>query len=105
MGNPTEGGAVQGLIRSFKAVPGRRDARVSIRPENAGCLAGLVAEDATDPGTIWIGEAWDGAESQQAPLAIPAAEDAITRATPLVAGFGARVTTRLVGGQGWRAAR
>ena len=93
-----------GLIGSFKAVPGQRDALLSILLENVGempgCLGYVVAEDPKDPDGIWISEVWDSAESHKASLAIPAVKDAIARAMPLIAGFGLHAETRPVGGLG-----
>ena len=93
-----------GLIGSFKATPGRRDALLAILLENVGtmpgCLGYVVAEDPKDADGIWISEVWDSAESHQASLAIPAVKDAIARAMPLIADFGLHVETRPVGGVG-----
>ena len=93
-----------GLIGSFKAVPGRRDALLAILLENVGAMPGcfgyVVAEDPKDPDGIWISEVWDSAESHQASLAIPAVKDAIARAMPLIADFGQHTRTVPRGGHG-----
>ena len=93
-----------GLIGSFKAAAGQREALLAILLENVGgmpgCLAYVVAEDPDDQDSIWITEVWDGADSHKASLAIPAVKDAITRAMPLIAGFGQRTETRPIGGHG-----
>ena len=93
-----------GLIGSFKAVSGQRDALMAILLDNTGdmpgCLSYVVAEDVSDPDAIWITEVWDGAASHKASLALPAVRDAIARAKPLIAGFGQHIETRPVGGHG-----
>lgn len=93
-----------GLIGSAKAQPGQRDALVAILLEGVdampGCRSYVVAEDPADPDTIWITEVWDSADSHRASLALPAVQDAIARARPLLAGFGQRTETRPVGGHG-----
>ena len=95
---------MHGLIGSFKAKPGQRDALLAILLENAGdlpgCLGYVVAEDPTDDETIWITEVWDSEDSHKASLAIPAVKDAIARAMPLIAGFGQHTRTRPRGGHG-----
>lgn len=93
-----------GLIGSFKAAPGQRDALLAILLGNVGdmpgCLSYVVAEDPKDPDGVWVSEVWDSAESHTASLTIPAVKDAIARAMPLIAGFGEHIETRPVGGHG-----
>jgi len=95
---------MHGLIGSFKAVPGQRDALISILLGNIdampGCVCYVVAEDSKDPDGIWVSEVWDSADSHRASLAIPAVKEAIARAMPLIADFGLHVETRPVGGFG-----
>jgi quinol monooxygenase YgiN len=99
-----EGIPMYGLIGSMKAVPGQRDALVRILLEGIGgmpgCLSYVVAEDPADPDSIWITEVWDSAESHKASLALPSVREAITRAKPLIGGFGQHTETRPVGGHG-----
>ena len=84
----TEGAQMHGLIGSFKAKPGQREALLSILLENLGslpgCLSYVVAEDPADADTLWITEVWDSAESHQASLQIAEVKDAIARAMPLI---------------------
>ena len=93
-----------GLIGSMKAQPGQRDALSAILLENAhplpGCLSYVVAGDPSDPDTVWVTEVWDSADSHRASLGLPAVQDAIARAKPLLAGFGQRTETRPLGGHG-----
>jgi quinol monooxygenase YgiN len=93
-----------GLIGKFKAVPGKRDALIAILLESTrgmpGCLSYVIAEDSADPDGVWITEAWDSKESHAASLQLPSVQAAITRARPIIAGFGERFETVPVGGHG-----
>ena len=95
-----------GLIGKMLAAPGQRDALIAILLESVGtmpgCLSYIVATDASDANAIWITEAWDSSESHAASLKLPAVQQAIGRAKPLIAGFGERFTTTPVGGVGLR---
>lgn len=92
-----------GLIGKMIATPGERDTLIAILLENAtgmpGCLSYIVAKDPADADAIWITEVWDNADSHQASLSLPTVRDAITRARPLIAGFGERIVTEPVDGQ------
>lgn len=92
-----------GLIGKMIATPGERDALIAILLENVsgmpGCLSYIVAKDPADADAIWITEVWDSAESHKASLSLPAVRDAITRARPLIAGFGEHFVTEPVSGQ------
>lgn len=92
-----------GLIGKMTAVDGQRDALLAILLEldaMPGCLSYIIAKDPRDAQSIWITEVWDDQESHAASLNIPAVREAITRAKPLIAAFGDRVTTEPVGGYG-----
>ena len=93
-----------GLIGSFKAQPGQRDALLAILLENVGTMPGchsyVVAEDPEDADAIWITEVWDSAESHRASLSLPAVQAAIAKGRPLIAGIGDHVETAPVGGHG-----
>jgi quinol monooxygenase YgiN len=96
--------AMYGLIGKMKAVPGQRDALVSILLEGLrdmpGCLSYIVSQDPADPDAIWVTEAWDSKDSHRASLTLPSVRDAIARGRPLIAGFGERFETVPVGGHG-----
>jgi quinol monooxygenase YgiN len=98
--------AMYGLIGKMTTVPGQRDALITILLEDVGempgCLSYVVAKDPADPDAIWITEVWDGMESHEASLTLPAVQQAIARARPLIAGFGDSVVTEPVGGHGLR---
>ncbi|WP_430418473.1 putative quinol monooxygenase [Phenylobacterium sp.] len=93
-----------GLIGKMLAKPGHRDALLAILLDGTGampgCLSYVLAKDPTNPDAIWITETWDNAESHTASLQLPAVQAAITKARPLIAGFGERFETQPVGGVG-----
>jgi uncharacterized glyoxalase superfamily protein PhnB/quinol monooxygenase YgiN len=86
------------------ATPGTGDELIAILLEGIagmpGCLSYVVAKDPIDENAIWITEVWDSEESHQASLSLPAVQQAITRARPLIAGFGESFTTEPLGGVG-----
>ena len=93
-----------GLIGKMRAQPGQRDALLAILLESTssmpGCLSYVIAQDPTDADALWITEAWDNQSSHNAALQLPAVQTAISRARPLIAGFGERFETIPVGGHG-----
>jgi quinol monooxygenase YgiN len=93
-----------GLIGKMLATPGNRDTLTAIlldaTGEMPGCLSYIVAADASDPDALWITEAWDSRQSHAASLKLPAVQQAIARAKPLIAGFGERFETTPIGGVG-----
>ena len=96
--------AMHGLIGRMRAQPGQRDALLAILLEGTGsmpgCLSYIVAKDPTDADAIWITEVWDSRASHDASLQLPAVQDAIRRARPLIAGFDHGQETVPVGGVG-----
>ncbi len=93
-----------GLIGKIRATPGRRDELAAILLESTadmpGCLSYVVAHDPSDDDACWITEVWTDRESHQASLSLPAVQDAISRARPIIAGFGERFETEPIGGHG-----
>lgn len=93
-----------GLIGKMIALSGQRDALIAVMLEGVagmpGCLSYVVARDPADANAIWITEVWDSEESHRASLSLPAVQQAIARARPLIAGFGDSVATEPVGGHG-----
>jgi quinol monooxygenase YgiN len=93
-----------GLIGKMVVTPGQRDALVALLLEGAGdmpgCRSYVVALDAADRDAIWVTEVWDDEASHRASLAIPAVQEAIAKARPLIAGFGDPQVTDPVGGIG-----
>lgn len=96
--------AMYGLIGKMLAQPGQRDALIAILMDGTaampGCLSYVIARDPTNADAIWITEVWDSAASHQASLKLPAVQAAISKARPIIAGFGERFETEPVGGLG-----
>lgn len=95
---------MHGLIGKMKATPGQRDALIAILLESIsgmpGCLSYVVAQDPADADAIWVTEVWDSPASHRASLSLPAVQQAIARAKPLIAGFDTHIATVPVGGHG-----
>lgn len=93
-----------GLIGKMIAAEGKRDELLAIMSQEVtsmpGCLSYVIAKDCKDPNGIWISEVWDSEASHKASLSIPAVQQTIAKAKPLIAGFGDYFTTEPVGGIG-----
>ena len=93
-----------GLIGKMTAVSGQRDALIALMLAGVeampGCLSYVVAHDLSDPDAIWITEVWDNAASHQVSLSLPAVQQVIAAARPLIADVGDAVVTTPVGGHG-----
>ena len=96
--------SMYGLIAKMKCASGQRDSLISILLEEVsgmpGCLSYVVAKDPTDPDSLWITEAWESQDMHKASLSLPSVQAAITKARPIMAGFGERFETQPVGGHG-----
>ncbi|HWK41478.1 MAG TPA: putative quinol monooxygenase [Croceibacterium sp.] len=92
---------IYGLIGQIRAVPGKREELVTLLLQGSkampGNLAYIVAEDLADPDSIWITEVWQTRTDHANSLNLPAVQQAIAQARPLIAGFGARAETRPIG--------
>jgi quinol monooxygenase YgiN len=95
---------MHGLIGRMDAVPGQRDALITILLEGVsgmpGCLSYVVAKDPANADAIWITEVWESQEQHQASLTLPSVRAAITKGRPLIAGFSDQTVTEPVGGHG-----
>jgi quinol monooxygenase YgiN len=93
-----------GLIGKMVAVPGQREALISILlndiSDMPGCLSYVVAKDPADANAIWITEVWDSEQSHRDSLSLPSVQRAIARGRPLIASFGEHAVTEPVGGHG-----
>jgi quinol monooxygenase YgiN len=100
----SRGTTMYGLIGKMRAVPGKRDALISILLDGVsgmpGCLSYVVAQDPADPDAIWITEVWDSQASHKASLSLPSVQAAIAQGKPLIAGFDQHIETSPVGGHG-----
>ena len=90
-----------GLVGQMMAVPGKRSELIGYLLEGTkempGNLAYIVGEDLGDPDSLWITEVWRSKADHEASLSLPAVQQAIARARPLIAGFGTRAEMRPVG--------
>jgi len=97
-----------GLIGKLNAVTGQRDALIAVllggTEAMPGCLSYVIATDPDEADAIWITEVWDSEASHKASLSLPSVQAAIAKGRPLIAGFGSRVVTTPVGGQGLKTA-
>lgn len=72
--------------------PGRRDELVELltrhNPEMAeiGCLRYDVGVSADEPDTVFVAELWESEQAHRASLALPAVQEAIAQARPLLSG-------------------
>lgn len=93
-----------GLIGKMIAKPGQRDGLIAILLEGTaampGCRSYVVAADPAEPDVIWITEVWESEADHEASLQLPAVQEAISRARPLIEGFGERFVTTPLGGVG-----
>ena len=87
--------ATYGRIGSLIAVAGQRDALIAALVSGAsrmpGCVSYVVGKDVGNPDVLWITELWDSQASHAASLKLPHVRETITRAKPLIAGFGQSV--------------
>jgi quinol monooxygenase YgiN len=93
-----------GLIGRMIAVEGKRDELIAILLAGVsgmpGCLSYVVAQDPSDPNSLWITEVWQSREKHEASLSLPSVQAAIKQGRALIAGFGERFETIPVGGHG-----
>lgn len=96
-----------GLFGKLRAVPGQRDelAGYLLRGAQAlraaeGCHLYVVSLAEDDPDGVWVMEAWESREAHQASLALPAVQEVIAAARPIIAGFGERYEFTPLGGVG-----
>lgn len=92
-----------GLIGKIIAHEGSRDELAGILAGMGampGCLAYIVAHDASDQNVLWVTEAWGSAAAHRASLDLSEVKSAIARGRPLIAGFEDRHETVPIGGIG-----
>ena len=88
------------------ARPGQRDRLIELLLEAArsrtmpGCRLYVVSEVPAEPDAISIIEAWDDKSAHDASLQLDTVRAVIAKARPLIAGMGASVELRPIGGQG-----
>lgn len=93
-----------GIIGKINAVPGQRDVLASVLINGVsgmpGCRSYVVANDPTNPDSLWITEVWESKETHGASLSLPSVQRAIAEGRPMIAGFGERHETQPIGGHG-----
>lgn len=81
-----------GMIGQIRAVPGKREELLRYLAEGStampGNLAYMLNTDRADPDAVWVVEIWRDEASHKASLALPQVRAAITKARPIIAGFG-----------------
>lgn len=93
-----------GLIGKMLAAPGKRNELIAIMSEVGedmpGCRSYVIARDPTNADALWITEVWDSKDSHIGSLKLDSVQNQISRARPIIAGFGERFETEPVGGIG-----
>jgi quinol monooxygenase YgiN len=93
-----------GLIGKMDVLPGKREELLAILLESTGdmpgCLSYVIARDPIDANGIWVTEVWENESFHKASLQLPAVQQAIARAKPMIAGFSQYSKTEPVGGYG-----
>ena len=91
-----------GLIGKLVSVPNRRADVIAILREGtarmSGCLAYVIAEDASDENTIWVTEIWNSQADHDASLGLAAVKDSMSKAKPMIASFSRVAVTNPVAG-------
>ncbi len=96
-----------GLCGTIKAPPGQGDALLALLLQAAdvvanapGCEVWIVNRVPDDLDAVWITEVWRSEADHAASLTKEDVRAVISRARPLIAGFGERFTLEPVGGKG-----
>ena len=99
-----------GLFGRMTATAGNGDALAAHLLEAAAaleevreCELYLVSRDAHDPDSVWVMEVWASGEAHRASLQLPAVEELISRARPILHRIGERFELRPEGGKAWGA--
>ncbi|MFM2372014.1 MAG: hypothetical protein RIS85_1736 [Pseudomonadota bacterium] len=96
--------SVYALIGQMIAAPGKREELITYLAEGSADMPGNLAyqiwRDKADENSVWITEVWTDEASHKASLGLPQVQEAIRKARPIIAGFGARAEVEPVGGKG-----
>lgn len=94
---------VYAIIGQMMSAPGKREELIGYLGEGSQDMPGNFAyqiwRDKGDENSIWITEVWRDEASHKASLGLPQVQEAIRRARPIIAGFGARAEVERVGDQ------
>lgn len=92
---------VYAIIGQMLSAPGKREELISYLAEGIrdmpGNLSYEIWRDKADENSIWITEVWKDEASHKASLQLPQVQEAIRKARPIIAGFGARAEVERVG--------
>lgn len=95
--------SVYAIIGQMLATPGKREELIGYLAEGSATMPGNLAyqiwRDKADENSIWITEVWKDEASHKASLALPQVQEAIRKARPIIAGFGARAEVEPAGGR------
>lgn len=99
--------AAYGLCGKVVAVEGQGEALEGHLLEAAraleaadGCHLYLVSRARDEADAVWVVEVWEDAQAHQASLELPAVQDLIARARPIIAGMPERIEMEPLGGKG-----
>lgn len=94
---------VYAIIGQMLSAPGKRDELIAYLSEGSadmpGNLSYVIWRDKVDENSIWITEVWKDEASHKASLGLAQVQEAIRKARPLIAGFGARAEVERAGGK------
>ena len=95
--------SVYAIIGQMLAAPGKREELIACLAEGSAAMQGNLAyhiwRDKADVNSIWITEVWKDEASHKASLELPQVQEAIRKARPIIAGFGARAELEPAGGK------
>lgn len=93
--------SVYALIGQMIAAPGKREELIGYLAEGSADMPGNLAyqiwRDTADQNSLWITEVWTDEASHKGSLGLPQVQEAIRKARPIIAGFGARAEVEPVG--------
>lgn len=96
-------GQVYAIIGQMLSAPGKREELIRYLAEGSHAMPGNLAyqiwRDTADQNSVWITEVWKDEASHKASLALPQVQEAIRKARPIIAGFGARAEVEPAFGQ------
>jgi quinol monooxygenase YgiN len=94
---------VYAIIGQMLSAPGKREELIGYLSEGSRSMPGNLAyqiwRDKADENSVWITEVWKDEASHKASLALPQVQEAIRKARPIIAGFGARAEVEPAFGQ------
>lgn len=68
--------------------------------EVPACQLYVVSRDPDDVDAVWVTEVWDDADAHRASLGLPAVQELIAAARPIIGGMAERFELQPIGGKG-----